>query len=169
MPQDFDFSRGNNTLQAITEPNEFSDERGLRMAVELLRCADLLNVAGLHDGNPVSNRERLLLVMRHKKRRNTQLGLDSADLLAQLHSHFCVERGERLVEQQNPRFGHKGAGERYALLLATAELVCVAIQVAVKADHRHGRSRPISPFHRAHLARPQAELHVLDRRQVREQ
>ena len=63
--------------------------------------ADLLDLAAVHDGDPVGDRERLLLVVGDVDRRDPELELDPADLLAQLHAHLRVERRERLVEQQH--------------------------------------------------------------------
>ena len=51
-------------------------------AVHLGRRADLLDPAAVHDGDPVRDRERLLLVVRDVDRRDAELELDATDLLA---------------------------------------------------------------------------------------
>src|SRR3546814_4653474 len=59
---------------------------------------------------------------------------DLLDLVAQVDAHLGVERGQRLVEQQQARRGGDGAGERDALLLAARELRRVLAALIVEAD-----------------------------------
>ena len=44
--------------------------------------------------------------------------LQALELLAQTLADLRIERGERLVEQQQLGLQHQGAGKRHALLLA---------------------------------------------------
>ena len=85
-------------------------------------------------GHPVGDRERLLLVVRDVDRRDPELELDAADLLAQLHAHLRVERRERLVEQEHARLDRQRARECHALLHAAGELVRVALAGVAKPD-----------------------------------
>jgi hypothetical protein len=63
--------------------------------------------------------------VRDEQRGDGQLGLDPPDLLAQLHPHLRVQRGQRLVEQQHPRPDRQRPRERDPLLLTAGHLVRV--------------------------------------------
>ena len=65
--------------------------------------------------------------MRHEDRRDAELALQGADLFAQRDADLGVERGERLVEQQDLRLDGERAGEGDALLLAARELIGIAV------------------------------------------
>src|SRR3546814_5833414 len=64
----------------------------------------------------------LLLIVGDVDRREAELLLQLADVLAHTPAQLGVEIGERLVEQQNRRLQHQRAGDRDALLLAAGEL-----------------------------------------------
>src|SRR5918998_628893 len=55
------------------------------------------------------------------------LALEAQDEVPHLFPEVGVERAEGLVEEQEPRVGDEGAGERYPLLLAARELLRRAI------------------------------------------
>ena len=111
-------------------------------------------------GDAVGDRERLLLVVRDVDRRDPELELDPADLLAQLHAHLRVERRERLVEQQQPRLDRERARQRDPLLHAARELVRIAIG-GVRRGRRARAARAPSPRGRR---APLADLAVRTRR-----
>ena len=95
---------------------------------------DLLDAAAVHDRDAVGDRQRLLLVVRDVDGRDPELELDAADLLAQLHAHLRVERGERLVEQQHARLDRERARERDALLHPAGELMRIALARVPEPD-----------------------------------
>ena len=78
--------------------------------------------------------ERLLLVVRDVERRDPELELDPADLLAELHPHLRVERRQRLVEEQDPRLDRERSGERDSLLHAARQLVRIPLPRMSEAD-----------------------------------
>ena len=121
-------------LEPVHRPDELRHERGRGRAVHLGRRADLLDPAAVHHGDAIGDRERLLLVVRDVDRRDPELELDAADLLAQLHAHLRVERRERLVEQEHARLDRQRARERDALLHAARELVRVALAGVAEPD-----------------------------------
>lgn len=96
--------------------------------VDLERGADLIGAAGIHDDDPVGDRQCLLLVVRHEYRGDAELLLDLADLLPQRDADLCIERGERLVEEQHLRLDGEGAGKRHALLLSAGQLIGEAVR-----------------------------------------
>ena len=89
-----------------------------RPLVELLGRAELLDAAGVHDGDAVAHRQCLLLVVGHVHERDADLGLDALELDLELAAKLEVERTERLVEQQHVGPVHERPGQRDALLLA---------------------------------------------------
>jgi hypothetical protein len=64
--------------------------------------------------------------MRHIDRGDAEVALHVSDLLAQRDADLDVQRGERLVEQQDLRLNGERASQRHALLLAAGELVGIA-------------------------------------------
>ena len=103
----------------VGQADEVRDERGCGPRVDERRRPQLLQLAGLHDADPVRDRERLLLVVGDEQRRDADLQLHSPDLVPQPRADLGVERGERLVEQQHLGVDRQRAGKRHALLLAT--------------------------------------------------
>jgi hypothetical protein len=55
------------------------------------------------------------------------LALQALDLDLHVEAKVFVERGERLVEQEDRRLDRERAGKGYALLLATGELARQAV------------------------------------------
>ena len=97
-------------------------ERRRRIVVDLLRRADLLDLALVHQHDAIGDFERLLLVVRHENGRDVQLVVETAEPPAQFLAHLRVERAERLVEQEHLRFHRESAGQRDALTLSAGEL-----------------------------------------------
>ena len=79
--------------------------------------------AVVHHDDLVGHDERLALVVGDVDRGDAELALDAAELELHLLAQLAVERGERLVEQQEVRLEHQRPGDRHALLLAAGELV----------------------------------------------
>ena len=84
------------------------------------------------DRHAVGDGHRLLLVVGDVDRRHVEARMQALQLDARLEAKLRVEVGQRLVEQEEPRLAHDGAGERAALLLAAGELA----GAAVRADGR---------------------------------
>ena len=57
-----------------------------------------------------------------------------------------VERAERLIEQQDLRLHHKGAGKPDPLAHATRQLTRIPVFKAVEIDRSNRASRPRIPF-----------------------
>ena len=123
----------------------------------------------MHDGDPVGDRQGLVLVVGDEQGGDADLELDAPDLVAQLGADLGVQRRERLVEQEDLRLDRERPGERHPLLLAARELVRVAAGLVAEADQLEepvgGRRRSVA----ADPAQPQAEGDVLARGHVREQ
>ena len=90
--------------------------------------------AAMQHGDPIAHRERFLLVVRHVNEGRPGGILDLGQLALHLAADLLVERGQRLVEQQQLRTRRERAGDRDALLLAAGELGDAALLEARKPD-----------------------------------
>src|SRR6266702_6479070 len=110
--------------------DEIGDEARAWPVVNIGWCADLLDLAGIHHGDPVGHRERFFLVVGDEDHGQTELALQLLQLELHRLPQLLVERAERLVAQQHPRFDHDGAGQGDALLLAPGELARAAVLIS---------------------------------------
>ena len=122
---------GDRALDEVHRADEAGDEGGGGLAVEHVGRGDLLGAAVAHDHDAVGERQRLVLAVGDEEGGDPQPLLQVAHLLAQALAQVLVEAGEGLVEEQDLRLEHEGAGERHPLLLAAGELM----------RHAAGRSR----------------------------
>src|SRR6185369_11370640 len=149
--------------------DEIGDEARAWPVVNIGRCADLLDLAGIHYRDPVGHRERFLLVVGDEDHGQAELALQLLQLELHRLPQLLVERAERFVAKQHPRLDHDGAGQSDALLLAPGELAGTAILVS---DELHLRQRigdlagDGGPLHAAHA---QAEGNVFTDRAMRKQ
>src|SRR5256885_3451310 len=149
--------------------DEIGDEARAWPVVNIGRCADLLDLAGIHHGDPVGHGERLFLVVGDKDHGQTEFALQLLEL--ELHGlpQLLVERAERFVAKQYPRFDHDGAGQSDALLLASGELAGTAILVSDEF-HLCQRIGDLAGNRGAlHAAHAQSEGNVFTDRAMRKQ
>src|SRR5690606_22305317 len=147
--------------------DEAGDEAGLRMMVELVRRADLLDDAAVHDHHAIGQSHRLDLVVGDVDRRRLDLLVNLLDLGAHLHAQLGVEVGQRLVEQEDLRMADDGPAHSDALALAAGELLRASIQQLVDAEDRGRLLDPLTNLLFRELPQLQAEGHVLEDRHVR--
>ena len=69
--------------------DERCDEPRGRSLVEILRRAELLEPAEVHDADAIGDRHGLFLIVRHEYRRDARLALQ----LANLRAHLCAQLG----------------------------------------------------------------------------
>ncbi len=86
-------------VQPVDATEETGNEGMGRIAVQGFAVANLDNAPGLHHGQPVGNRQRLLLVVGDMDRGDVQAPQQLGQLGAQRLLELGVERGQRLVEQ----------------------------------------------------------------------
>jgi hypothetical protein len=79
--------------QGVERANEIGDEQGLRIAINFLRRADLLDMAGAHDADAVGDGQGLFLIVRHIDGGDIDALLDVADFLAQFDAQLGIEVG----------------------------------------------------------------------------
>ena len=153
----------------VAQPDELAHERRGRRGVQLRRGGDLVEPAGVHDTHPVGDRQRLLLVVGDEEGGGADVDLDPADLVAQLHPDLGVEGGQRLVEQQHGGLDRERPGQRDPLLLATGELVGVAVLLGAETDQVEHVAGPRPALGARPAPQLEPEGHVVEHRQVGEQ
>ena len=90
--------------------------------------------------------------------------MEPGQLRLHLNPQVRIERAERLIQKEDARLCHQGAGERHALLLTAGKLVDVPPrQFADPEPFEPVHGRP-APRRLVHLAHPEPELDVLEDR-----
>jgi hypothetical protein len=92
----------------------------------------------IHDGDPVAQPFSLLHVVCGEQY-GAALGLELLDQVPELAAGLGVETGGRLVEEEQLRIAHQGAGQGHPLLLPARELADSAAPLLVELhlpDHR---------------------------------
>src|SRR5205823_1182665 len=82
--------------------------------------------AAVEHGNPVGQRERLLLIVRDENRGQAELVVDGAEGGAKFPTNLSVECAEGFVQQQDARVAGESARKRHALTLSTRQLTRIA-------------------------------------------
>ena len=85
-----------------------------------------------HDREAVGHGERLFLVVRHIQERDAYAFLDRLQLYLEGAPQLCVERSQRLVQEQHCGMEHEGPCEGDPLLLASRQLIDAPLLVAGK-------------------------------------
>ena len=137
------------------------------MVVEVVRRADLLDLAAVHHHHAVGKRHRLDLVVRHVDGRGLDLLMHALDLGAHLHAQFGVEIGQRLVEQEHLGIAHDGAAHGDALALAAGELLRPAREQFGDVEDAGGVVDALLDLGLGKFAQLEAERHVFADRHVR--
>ena len=119
-------------------PEEAGHERVRRLLPHRGRCADLFDATGVHDHEPVGQRERLVVVVGHEQGGEPEPYEERAQLGDEALAERAIERAQWLVEHEQPRFGRERAGERDPLLFSARELADAATLEAGEPDQREG-------------------------------
>ena len=109
-------------LQAVDVADEVADELGLRIVVDLVGGADLLDVALVEHGDAVGQGQGLLLVVGDVDGGDAEVLLHLLELVPKLDTELGVQVTEGLVHADDGGVGDQGTGDGYALLLAAGEL-----------------------------------------------
>ena len=102
--------------------DEGEDEGRVGLVVDLVRGADLLDLALAHHHDAVGKLKRLFLVMGDEDSSVPGLVVDFAEPTPEVAAHLGIERAERLVQQQHARLDGKRAGKGDALALTAGKL-----------------------------------------------
>ena len=136
------------------------------VGIDLIRGADLLDRALVHDDDPVGQCHRLDLVMRHIDRGDFQLALQMLDLHPHAGAQLGVKVRQRFIHQEHLRRAHHGAGKGGALALATRQSAGFAIQIAAQFHHIGGLADQAVMVRLGHPAHPQRKADILVNRHV---
>ena len=105
-------------------------------------CPACDDAAVLEDHDPVGERRGVDRIVGHEEPHARRTRRGGAELAPDLDAGAGVERGERLVEQQQPRLGRERAGERDALGLTAGELAGLRVGVGRRARPARASRRP---------------------------
>ena len=111
----------------VVAADEFRDLAIGRAPENLLRRADLLDAAVIHDDHPIGHGKRFRLMMGDVDEGDFELAMQPHQLSLHAHAQMRIERTERFVKQEHLRLDGKRARQRYALTLAAGKLVDGAI------------------------------------------
>ncbi len=137
------------------------------MVIDVVRRADLLDLAAVHDDHPIGERHRLDLVMGDVDRRRRNFLVHLLDLGAHLDAQFGVEIGQRLVEQEDLGVADDGAAHRDTLALPARQLLRPAAEQVGDVENAGGILDPLLDLGLRKLLQPQTERHVLVHGHVR--
>ena len=131
------------------------------MVKDLLRRADLLDDAVLHNDDTVAQSHGLRLVVGHVDKG----GVDALAQLDQLCPHLVAELGvqvgQRLVHQQDLRLPDDGAADSHALTLAAGKGLGLAIQIFRNVQNLRRLLHPLIDRSLVHFPQLQGESDVL--------
>ena len=130
----------------VGDAEEVGDEERLRVLVDRLRRACLLDMAVVHDRDAVAHRQRLFLVVRDEDERDADVFLERLQLDLEVLAQARVERAERLVQEQHARAQDERSCERDTLLLAAGQLVRLASLEARRAARARASPRRRASF-----------------------
>ncbi len=117
----------------------------------------------------VADLHRLVDLVGDEHRGLVALPHQAHELGAQIARGHLVERGERLVAQQNFRIDREGARDRHALAHAARERVRIVVLVAGEAEPRQPAPRGLLRLGRIGVEDLQAEPHIVERATPRHQ
>src|SRR5581483_12253127 len=106
---------------------------------------------------PVSQLERVPLIVGHQNGGDSKLMMNVLQALPELDPGLQIERAERLIEQEDLRLIGKRARHRDPLLLAAGELRRIALSEAGQADQFQKAVDPLVPLLGVDLPDPKAE------------
>ena len=153
----------------VHRSDEPGHERVRRVSVDLGGRAELLHRSLRHHRDAIGDGQRLLLVVGDEQRRDPEIGLDAADLVAQARSNLGVERAQRLIEQQHRRFDRQRPRQRHPLLLAARELMRVLRRLVGELNEFEDVGDATPALGTTDLAGAETVFDVVGDRQVGEQ
>ena len=152
-------------LPANEVHGRLADESGhkdvFRLIIELIGRADLLDVAVLHDHNPVRQGHGLGLVVGDVDGRGAGFLMNLGDFIAHRDALFRVQVGQRLVHQEDADLPDNRPADGYALTLAAGQGPGQTIQVVRQAQDSRDFLDPLLNDILVHPLQRQAEGDVV--------
>jgi len=155
--------------QEVRRAEKGCDEARRGPRIQLVRSAHFQQPTQVHDADPIRERERFLLIVRHEDGRDPKLALHLADGAAQLLADLGIESAEGLIEEQYLGLVRERAGDGDALLLAAGELRGQALVHALESDEPQELAAPRMAGAGAHATHAQGKLNVVGDRHMTEE
>ncbi len=121
------------------------------------------------DRDPIGEICRLADVVGHKEDRLPRFLPDLLQLLVQDVASLSVERGERLVHEQDPRIHGEGAGNRDTLSHAPRQLMRVRASESGEMHHAQKMHRSLVPLGSGDSHAPEWEFDVPEHAEPRKE
>ena len=116
-------------IQDVTLANKVRYEAVLWFVVYVSRCANLLDLTLAHHYHAIAQCQRLLLVVRHVDKRDTQLLVHRTKLHLHILAHLQVQRSQWLVQEQYLWLVDDSTRNRYTLLLTARQTVHITVLI----------------------------------------
>ena len=149
--------------------DELCDEPVLRRVVQVHWRAHLLDAPGVEDDDPVRERHRLHLVVRHIDHGRPDLLVQTCNLEAHLHAQRRVEVRQRLIEQEHVRIADDRPADRDALPLAAGQLLGAALEERRDLQDFRYLRHTAAHLILAGAGEPETERDVVGHRHVRKE
>jgi len=118
----------------LRRADESCDEEVRRMVEHILRRADLLDEAVLHNDDPIAQRHGFRLIVGNVNERGVDLLAEFDELSAHLVTEFCVEVRQRLVHEEDLRFTDDCTADGDTLTLAAGERFRFSLEIFGDAE-----------------------------------
>ena len=129
-------------LEQIDIAQKAIDKGAGRVVPNLLRGADLFDLALVDDDHAVGHFQRFFLVVGDKDAGHMQLIVQAAQPAAQLFAHLGIQSAKGFIQQQHLRLHGQGAGQGDALALAARQLGRKALGHPVQLHQREQLHHP---------------------------
>jgi hypothetical protein len=115
------------TVEAVDVAKEVHNEFGLWPVKDLVRRANLLDPAAVHDHYMVSDFQGFILVVGDQDTGNMKVVVEATEPHPQFLPHLGVERAKGFVKQEYLGLDGQGTGQGHTLPLTARKLVGVAV------------------------------------------
>jgi hypothetical protein len=145
-------------------PQELCNPGIHRTSKNLLRIADLKNYAILDYRDYIGQHEGFDAIVRNVHACGFERAQQAAQVFTEFFTHFCVEGGKRLVEEEQLWLNRQRSGESNSLFFSAAQRRWATTGKVLCTDQAQHLFDPL----RRVVLLPKAESHILLYRKVRE-
>ncbi len=154
--------------EQIALADEVGHEGVLRLVVDALGVADLLDAAVVHHHDGIGHGEGFFLIVGDVEEGDAQFLLHALQFQLHLLTQLQIQRAQRLVQQKHLRLVDQRAGDGNALLLAAGKRLHGALFVALHLDEAQHAVHALSDLRLGQFAQLEAEGDVVKDVQVGE-
>ena len=156
-------------VENVLHAHEASNVDARGALEDFLGRRELRDASRAHDRDPRRALDRFLEVVGYEDERGAEGTLELDQLRPHRGAKLRVEGGERFIEEQDVGLEHEGAGEGHALALASGDLGGGAPAETLEPHRGERLLDPRPDLRLGPGAQSQAEGHVLEDREVREE